>query len=92
MGLWLRAGAYAAQHLTEGRVPAVVAAMFGTGPQIARLVKTGLWHEAGHTCPRCRPVDDGYLMHDFLAYNPTRLAVEDTRRREAERKQRGRTR
>ncbi|MET8627950.1 mucin-2 [Kitasatospora sp. NPDC004669] len=92
VGLWLRAGSYAAQHLTEGRVPAVVAAMFGTGPQIARLVKAELWHEAGHTCPRCRPVGDGYLMHDFLHYNPTRASVEDTRRRAADRKQRGRTR
>jgi hypothetical protein len=33
-----------------------------------------------------------YLMHDFLTYNPTRASVQDTRRREADRKQRGRNR
>ncbi|MFJ2575984.1 hypothetical protein [Kitasatospora aureofaciens] len=71
----------------------MVAGMFGTGPQIAKLVRSGLWHDAGHECPRCPAVDAGaYLMHDFLLYNPTRASVEDTRRRAADRKQRGRTR
>ncbi|MDH6134637.1 hypothetical protein P3T37_004041 [Kitasatospora sp. MAA4] len=93
LGLWLRCGAYTAQHLTEGRIPAVIADMFGTGPQAAKLVRSGLWHETGHTCRRCPPVIAGeYLMHDFLRYNPTRASVEGTRKREADRKQRGRDR
>lgn len=30
VGLWVKAGAYAAQHLTEGVVPGVVAQLYGT--------------------------------------------------------------
>ncbi|MFF0293173.1 mucin-2 [Kitasatospora sp. NPDC004614] len=91
LGLWLRCGAYAAQHLTEGRIPGVVAGMFGTAPQAARLVRAGLWHATGHTCPRCPVVPAGdFLMHDFLHYNPSRASVEGTRQREADRKRTGR--
>ncbi|MFG3660279.1 hypothetical protein [Streptomyces sp. NPDC047706] len=68
LGLWLRCGAYAAQHLTDGIVPGVVAELYGTKPQAAKLVKAGLWHEHGHDCPRgCpNPAPDDYVFHDFL--------------------------
>ncbi|MGW8876359.1 mucin-2 [Streptomyces mirabilis] len=95
VGLWVKAGAYAAQHLTEGMVPGVVAQLYGTGPQARKLVAAGLWHEHGHTCPhsRCRqPAPGDYYMHDFLIYNPTRARVEDERARSAERQQRARER
>ncbi|MEU3613440.1 hypothetical protein ABZ725_14150 [Streptomyces sp. NPDC006872] len=68
LGLWLRCGAYAAQHLTDGVVPGVVAELYGTKPQAAKLVKAGLWHEHGHGCsggcPNPSPGD--YVFHDFL--------------------------
>jgi hypothetical protein len=68
LGLWLRCGAYAAQHLTDGIVPGVVAELYGTKPQAAKLVKAGLWHEHGHNCtggcPDPKPGD--YVFHDFL--------------------------
>ncbi|MWA12588.1 mucin-2 [Streptomyces sp. BA2] len=91
LGLWTRAGAYAAQHLTEGLVPGVVAQLYGTAPQTRKLVSAGLWHTHGHTCPRCTqpPVGD-YVMHDFLIYNPTRATVEDSRAKAAGRQQRAR--
>ncbi|MEU9444617.1 hypothetical protein AB0D42_27800 [Streptomyces sp. NPDC048304] len=68
LGLWLRCGAYAAQHLTDGIVPGVVAELYGTKPQAAKLVKAGLWHEHGHDCPRgCpNPAPGDYVFHDFL--------------------------
>ncbi|WP_406325852.1 mucin-2 [Streptomyces sp. NBC_01617] len=67
LGLWLRCGSYAAQHLTEGIVPGVVAQLYGTAPQAKKLVKAGLWHEHGHDCPRCPdPLDGDYVVHDFL--------------------------
>ena len=68
LGLWLRCGAYAAQHLTDGIVPGVVAELYGTKPQAAKLVKAGLWHEHGHDCPRgCpNPGPGDYVFHDFL--------------------------
>jgi hypothetical protein len=67
LGLWLRCGSYSAQHLTEGHVPAVVAQLYGSVPQAAKLVKAGLWHEHGHGCSRCPdPPAGDYMIHDFL--------------------------
>jgi hypothetical protein len=68
LGLWLRCGSYAAQHLTDGIVPGVVAELYGTKPQAAKLVKAGLWHEHGHDCPDgCpNPAPGDYAFHDFL--------------------------
>ncbi|MFM9368162.1 mucin-2 [Streptomyces sp. Da 82-17] len=94
LGLWLRCGAYCAQHLTEGAVPAAVAKQYGTGPQAAKLVKVGLWHEHGHTCPRCpQPSVGDYVVHDFFegGRNATRAQVEATRRAAAERKAKSRS-
>lgn len=91
LGLWMRAGAYAAQHLTEGAVPGIVAQLYGTAPQARKLVAAGLWHEHGHTCPRCpQPPAGDFQMHDFLIYNPTRDKVEGDRQKAAERQQRAR--
>ncbi|MFK0223563.1 mucin-2 [Streptomyces vinaceus] len=95
LGLWVRAGAYSAQHLTEGTVPAVVARQYGTAPQARKLVSVGLWHEHGHTCPRCPqpPVGD-FMVHDFFegGRNSTRAQVEANRAAAAERKAKSRTR
>jgi hypothetical protein len=68
LGLWLRCGAYAAQHLTDGIVPGVVAELYGSKPQAAKLVKAGLWHEHGHSCPSAcpDPAPGDYVFHDFL--------------------------
>jgi len=68
LGLWLRCGAYAAQHLTDGIVPGVVAELYGTKPQATKLVKAGLWHEHGHGCRSgCPdPAPGDYVFHDFL--------------------------
>ncbi|MBC9714055.1 mucin-2 [Streptomyces sp. TRM66268-LWL] len=93
LGLWVRAGAYAAQHLTEGVVPGVVAQLYGTAPQARKLLAAGLWHASGHDCSRCvQPAAGDYVMHDFLIYNPSRARVEDDRARAAERQQRARER
>lgn len=95
LGLWLRCGAYAAQHLTDGIVPGVIAKMYGSKPQIARLVAAGLWHERGHTCPhpKCaQPAPGDYYIHDYLApYNPSRDEVERKRERAAEKKRKQRS-
>lgn len=91
VGLWLRCGSYAAQHLTEGIVPAQVVTMYGTAPQAARLTKAGLWHPAGHACSRCpQPEPGDYVIHDYLAYNPTRRQVDDRRTKAAQRQRRHR--
>jgi hypothetical protein len=90
LGLWLRCGTYAAQHLTDGIVPGVIAKMYGSKPQVARLVSAGLWHEHGHTCPRpkcAQPQPGDFYIHDYLApYNPSRAEVERKRKRAADKK------
>lgn len=91
VGLWMRCGSYAAQHLTNGIVPGAIVTMYGTAPQAAKLSKAGLWHPAGHTCSRCpQPEPGDYVMHDYLAYNPTRKQVIDRREKAAEKKRRQR--
>jgi hypothetical protein len=95
LGLWVRAGGYAAQHLTDGIVPGVIAKMYGTPAQVRSLVAVGLWHEHGHTCshPKCpRPAKGDYAIHDYLDYNPTRAEVQARREREADKKRRYRAR
>ncbi|MEU0675440.1 hypothetical protein ABZ330_21615 [Streptomyces sp. NPDC006172] len=93
LGLWLKAGAYAARHLTDGIVPGAVAKMYGSRPQIAKLIAAGLWHEHGHTCshPKCaQPQPGDYAIHDYLIYNPSRRDVLAKRERAAEKKRRQR--
>ncbi|MEU6758011.1 mucin-2 [Streptomyces sp. NPDC046685] len=87
LGLWLRCGAYSAQHLTEGHVPAAVAKAYGTPAQARKLVAVGLWHQPGHDCPRCPQSDAGYVVHDFFegGRNATRAQVEASRKGAAER-------
>lgn len=86
-GLWVRCGAYASAHLTDGVIPGAVAAKNGTTTQIAKLLASGLWHEAGHACARCpQPRRGDYVMHGYLDANPSRGQVQERRRRAAEKK------
>lgn len=79
MGLWVRAGSWAAQHLTNGHVPAHVVKMLGTPAQARSLVAAGLWIEDD---------DGGWRFHDWFGYQPTAEEAEQVRekRREAGRK------
>lgn len=87
LGLWLRCGAYSAQHLTEGYIPTAIAKAYGTPPQARKLVAVGLWHEPGHDCARCPQPSAGYVVHDFFegGRNATRTQVEASRKGAAER-------
>lgn len=93
LGLWVRCGSYAAEHLTEGVVSGGLARQYGTPAQAAKLVKAGMWHEYGHGCARCPQPDPGdYVMHDFFegGRNTTRAQVEAARTAAAERQRRHR--
>jgi hypothetical protein len=62
---------YAAAHLTDGMVPPGI-----VPPRSSReLVAAGVWL----VCP------EGFLIHDYLDYNPSREQVREERRRAAER-------
>ncbi|WP_432147917.1 hypothetical protein [Streptomyces sp. bgisy029] len=93
IGLWTLIGSWVAQQLTDGHVPGEIAKMYGTTPQMRRLVSAGLWHEHGHTCPRCPAVRPGdFYMHDYReSGNPSRAEVEARRNKDAEKKRRQRS-
>ncbi len=69
MGLWVRAGSWAGQQLTDGFVPDDVARAIGKPAEIRRLRDVGLWV----------PTEGGYDFHEFAERNPTRDEVEQKR-------------
>lgn len=70
LGLWIRAGSWCAEQLTDGLVPRPALVMLGGRPRdAAALVEAGLWLVEG----------DGWRFHDWETYQPTRAAVEAER-------------
>jgi len=71
LGLWVRAGSWCAQTLTDGFVPEhmVPALADGDVGLARRLVEAGLW---------CR-VKGGYAFHGWANYQPSRQSIEDRR-------------
>lgn len=51
------------------------------------LVESGRWHLPGHDCKSkwCRPIEDGWLIHNYLRYNPAAqyAAIKSKRRADA---------
>lgn len=83
VGAWTFGGAWCSANLTEGAIPRAVLDDLGIPTrQATELATVGLWI----------PTDDGYLMHDFAAYNPTKIQVERDRAAAAERQRRARER
>lgn len=77
MGLWVRAGSWCAQHLTDGFIPDQIVIMLGTRPQASRLVKSGLWAQ----------VPGGFIFHEWNenGRQPTAQKVRDLRKSTAAR-------
>ena len=71
---------YCARYLTDGNVPS--AFLRGHGADVDELWHAGLWFQG----------DDGFEIHDYLAYNPSREDVRHERERVAERQRRFRGR
>lgn len=80
VGLYVRCGTYAAEHLTDGFVAKQIVLLYGSEALAARLVEARLWH-------RTR---GGWNIHDYLDYNPSREAVEKERKAAADRQRRRR--
>jgi len=75
IGLWLRAGGWCAQQMTEGFIPTGMLAPLGGTPSTARkLVGAGLWDVA----------EGGWRFHDWHTYQPARAEVEGRRKQRAE--------
>lgn len=69
MGLWVRAGAWSMQTLSDGFVSDVMAAQLGTKSQAARLVSVGLWDR----------LPDGYAFHEWEQRQPSKAEVHQDR-------------
>jgi hypothetical protein len=83
LGLWVRAGAWSAQQLTDGFVPAnVVPTLGGRRKDADSLVACGLWRET----------DGGWLFHEWHERQPTKASVETERAADRERKKTDRRR
>jgi hypothetical protein len=82
MGLWLRAGGWCAQQLTDGFVPDDMAALMGTPAQARKLVEATLWVEE----------PGGYRFHEWADRQPSAKKVREERARNAERQARHRRR
>jgi hypothetical protein len=67
LGLWHVAASYCARYLTNGFVPSTHVRANAPVRLINRMVAVGLFD----------PVDGGYMLHDWLNYNPSREAVKE---------------
>jgi hypothetical protein len=79
-GLWVRCGTYSSRFLLDGHVPDEIVRRYGNRREVDKLVASRLWV----------PADGGYLMPDFLDYNPSAEQVKLDRKRAAEKKRRQR--
>jgi len=78
MGLWVVAGAFAAQYLTGGHVPDWYIQSWPSGRRLAaRLVAAGLWEVA----------DDGWQFHEWDERQPSKEDVQTARKANARRQQ-----
>ncbi|MBW1639265.1 hypothetical protein G3H63_09300 [Microbacterium resistens] len=81
LGLWVRAGSWSMQQLSDGFIPAPMVAALGGSPEAtAALVTVGLWHDA----------EGGFQFHDWAEYQPTREQLLAERAAATERKRRSR--
>lgn len=79
-GLWVRAGSWCMQQLTDGHVPEHALSTLGTRAEAQKLVDAGLW----------RRTPSGWLFHDWEGRQPSREQVERDRAEAAERQRRAR--
>lgn len=82
VGLWTVAGSWSSAHLTDGVVPDNVLPLLSPdAPKLAgELVAAGLWKRR----------KGGYQFHDWSSRNPSKQAVENERKSNAERQKRWR--
>ena len=78
VGLFVRCGTYAAQHLTDGFIPQQVVLLYGSEALADTLVEAKLW----------RRTRGGWQIHDYLNYNPSKQAVNNDRKNNADRQRR----
>ena len=88
---------WSALNLTDGWVPAESIPDIAPGLRrleglAAELVGRGLWHESNHGCKDCVLPPDGWMVHHYLTYQPSKAQVEKERADARERQRRWRER
>lgn len=81
---WLAATAwcYCGENKTDGEFPPnLIYRTSFVGKEIGKeLIAVGLWHEAGHDCPKCpQPKERMLISHDYLEHQRSREEVETLR-------------
>jgi len=85
---------WCSRSLTDGRIAADELASISkraNKTRAAKLVERGLWHPAGTLCAsdHCpEPGEDGWVIHDYLQYQPSRAKVVSEQQMKAERQKR----
>jgi hypothetical protein len=75
MGLWVRAGSWSAQNLTDGHIPvALLASLGGKRAHADALVKAGLWEVE----------PNGWRFHEWTGYQPSASDVKLHKEAESE--------
>lgn len=82
LALWVRAGSYCGQQLTDGFVSVQALRMLAERDAAVELTNAGLWEA----------VKGGFQFHDWAEYQPTREYVITERAKAAERKRQERQR
>jgi hypothetical protein len=78
--LWLRAGSWSAQQLTDGFIPTTADRLLGDDGTLAgELVEAGLWEV----------LPDGWAFHGWDEFQPSRDEVMELRRKRSEAGRRG---
>lgn len=80
--LLVTAFAYCGKNLTDGEfVPGVIYRKACVDPEIGKhLIAAGLWHEAGHDCPKCpQPGDRKLISHDYLEHQRSKEEAQTLR-------------
>jgi hypothetical protein len=80
MGVWMLAGSWSADNLTDGFVPKSVLSRWGTPADAKRLVEAGLWEVA------TRHGERGWQFHDWAEYQPSRTETLARREQDRQRK------
>lgn len=78
VALWVRAGSWSCQHLTDGLIAErAIPTLGGSSSAAVELVDAGFWDE----------VEDGYFFHDWDEYQESSETVKERRRKARERMQ-----
>ena len=83
MGMWVLAGSWSMDNLTDGFIPEDVALRWGSRTDAERLVVAGLWSPEQHDG------EPGWQFHDWSRFQPSAAVTAAVRAKEAEAGARG---